>query len=46
VFPQLKPDTVRFVGVLTTRDRIDGTLTRGNVANPFGLVRLTVGDRP
>jgi hypothetical protein len=46
VFPQLKPDTVHFVGVLTTRDRIDGTLTRGNVANPFGLVRLTVGDRP
>ena len=40
VFPQLKPDTARFDGVLTTRDRIDGTLIRGGAApQSFSLVR-------
>jgi len=41
VFPQLTPDTARFDGVLTTRDRIDGTLVRGGAApQPFSLIRL------
>jgi len=41
IFPQLKPDTARFDGVLTTRDRIDGTLIRGVLApRPFSLIRL------
>jgi len=43
LFPQLKPDTAHFVGVLTSHDRIDGNLTRAGFANPFGLVRLVVG---
>jgi hypothetical protein len=46
VFPQLRPDTAQFVGVLTTRDRINGTLTRRGVANAFGMTRLSVGDKP
>lgn len=44
VFPQLAPDTAQFVGVLTTRDRIDGFLTRRGVTTEFGLLRLSVGD--
>ena len=41
VFPQLKPDTAQFDGVLTTRDRIDGTIIRGGAApQPFSLVRF------
>jgi hypothetical protein len=46
LLPHLAPDTAQFVGLLTSRDRIDGTLTRGAVASPFGLVRLAVGDPP
>ncbi len=46
VFPQLKPDTAQFVGVLTSRDRIDGTLTEQNIASAFGLMRVVVGDPP
>jgi hypothetical protein len=46
VFPQLTPDTAQFAGVLTSRDRIDGTLTHDNVTSAFGLVRLAVGDPP
>src|SRR3954470_11743681 len=43
-FPQLKPDTARFEGVLTTRDRIDGTLIRGGAApQSFSLIRF-LGD--
>jgi len=45
-FPQLPPDTAQFVGVLTTRDRIDGTLTRRGVGGAFGMTRLGVGDKP
>jgi len=44
VFPQLKPDTAEFVGRLTSKDRIDGTLTRRGVTSPLGLIRLQVGD--
>ena len=44
VFPQLQPDTATFVGRLTNRDQIDGMLTRGGVASPFGLVRLRASD--
>jgi hypothetical protein len=40
VFPQLKPDTAQLDGVLTTRDRIDGTLIRGGAAQSFALVRF------
>ena len=40
VFPQLKPDTAQFDGVLTTRDHIDGTLIRGGVPQSFSLVRM------
>jgi hypothetical protein len=46
LFPQLKPDTAQFVGALTTRDRIDGTLTQRNIASAFGLMRIVVGDPP
>ena len=46
VFPQLKPDTAQFVGMLTSRDRIDGTLTERNITSAFGLIRIVVGDPP
>ena len=39
VFPQLAPDTAQFVGVLTTKDRIDGFLTRRGITTEFGLLR-------
>lgn len=40
VFPQLKPDTAHFDGVLTTGDRIDGTIIRdGAPPQRFSLVR-------
>lgn len=44
VFPQLAPDTAQFVGVLTTKDRIDGFLTRRGIRSEFGLLRVSVGD--
>lgn len=40
LLPLLKPDTGQFVGALTTRDRIDGTLTVDTIARTLGLVRL------
>ena len=43
VFPQLAQDTAQFDGVLTTRDRIDGTLIRAGSSRSFSLVRL-LGD--
>ena len=46
VFPHLAPDTAQFVGALTTRDRIDGTLTRHGFTTPLGLIRLVIGDKP
>lgn len=42
LFPQARPDTAQFVGALTSRDRIDGTLAGDNIVRPFGLVRLAV----
>src|SRR5690349_6557590 len=46
VFPQLTPDTAQFDGVLTTRDLIDGMLTRAGSSHAFALIRLHNGDRP
>jgi hypothetical protein len=46
VFPQLGPDTAQFAEALTTCDRVDGTSTRRELATPFGLMRLVVGDKP
>ena len=44
-FVGLKPDTARLDAVLTTRDRIDGTLRRGSLPpSTIQLVRLKVGD--
>lgn len=43
LLPLLKPDTGQFVGVLTTRDRIDGALTVRQIPSPLSLVRRTVG---
>lgn len=40
VFPQVAPDTAEFAGVLTTKDRIDGFLTRRGIRTEFGLLRL------
>ena len=40
VFPHLAPDTAQFDGVLTTRDRIDGMLSRAGSSQSFSLVRL------
>jgi hypothetical protein len=42
LLPQARPDTAQFVGALTSRDRIDGTLAENNVVRPFGLVRLAI----
>ena len=39
-FPQLKPDTAQFDGVLTTPDRIDGTLIRFGTPQSFSLLRF------
>ena len=39
VFPKLAADTAQFVGVLTTKDRIDGFLTRRGITTEFGLLR-------
>ena len=36
----VRTDTSHFAGVLTSRDRIDGTLTENNLATAFGLVRV------
>lgn len=46
VFPQLRPDTAQFIGRLTSRDQIDGELTRRGVTSAFALIRLRNGDRP
>jgi hypothetical protein len=46
VFPKLRPDTALFAGVLTNKNQIVGSRTRGGLTLPFGLVRLTIGDRP
>ena len=44
-FVGLKPDTAQLEGVLTTRDRIDGTLRRSSLpASTIQLVRVKVGD--
>ncbi len=40
--PQARPDTAQFAGTLTSRDRISGTLSGGNVATPLDLVRLAI----
>jgi len=45
-FPGLHPDTTQFAGVLSTPDRMDGTLTRDGVPGPVQFIRATVGDRP
>src|SRR5678815_1622449 len=45
-FPGLHPDTAQFTGVLSTPDRMDGTLTRDGVPGPVQFIRATVGDRP
>ena len=39
IAPNAKPDTDQFVGTLSSRDRIDGTLTRNGVGDPLALVR-------
>jgi hypothetical protein len=46
VFPNLHPDTAQFTGVLSTRDKIDGTLTRDGTPRSFELIRLRIGDPP
>ena len=47
VFVGLKPDTAQLEGVLTTRDRIDGTLRRMSFGpSTIQLVRVKVGDPP
>jgi len=44
-FVGLKPDTARLDAVLTTHDRIDGTLRRGSLPpSTIQLVRLKIGD--
>jgi hypothetical protein len=44
-FVGMKPDTARLDAVLTTRDRIDGTLRRSSLPpSTIQLVRLKVGD--
>lgn len=44
-FVGLKPDTAQLEGVLTTHDRIDGTLRRGSLPpSTVQLVRVKVGD--
>jgi hypothetical protein len=46
-FIGLKPDTAQLEAVLTTRDRIDGTLRRGSFPpSTVQLVRVKVGDPP
>ena len=46
-FVGLKPDTAQLDAVLTTRDRIDGTLRRGSLPpSTVQLVRVRVGDPP
>ena len=42
--PLARRDSAQFVGVLTSRDRIDGTLTGHNVGTPLALVRLAIRD--
>jgi len=43
-FVGLKPDTAQLEAVLTTRDRIDGTLRRSFGPSTIELVRLKIGD--
>src|SRR6478672_2229860 len=44
-FVGLKPDTAQLEAVLTTRDRIDGTLRRGSFPpSTVQLVRVSAGD--
>lgn len=46
-FVGLKPDTAQLEAVLTTRDRIDGTLRRGSFPpSTIQLVRVRAGDPP
>jgi len=46
-FVGLKPDTAQLEAVLTTRDRIDGTLRRSSLPpSTIQLVRLRIGDPP
>jgi len=46
-FGGLKPDTAQLEGVLTTHDRIDGTLRRSSLPqSTIQLVRVQVGDSP
>lgn len=40
VFPSLHPDTADFAGKLTSRDHIDGTVTRDGSTSPIGFVRV------
>lgn len=45
VFPHLAPDTAQFDGVLVSRDRIDGQLTRGGFTGwPYRLMRVVATD--
>lgn len=47
VFVTLKPDTAQLEAVLTTRDRIDGTLRRSSFPpSTIQLVRVRIGDPP
>lgn len=47
VFVTLKPDTAQLEAVLTTRDRIDGTLRRSSLPlSTIQLVRVRIGDPP
>jgi hypothetical protein len=46
VFTALHPDTARFTGVLSTRDKIDGTLVRDGTPRSLELIRLKIGDPP
>jgi hypothetical protein len=43
-FTGLRPDTAQFNGVLSTPDKMDGTLTRDGVSGPIQFVRAKVGD--
>lgn len=45
-FMSLRADTAQFTGVLSTRDRIDGTRTKDGVSEPIEFIRAKVGDPP
>ena len=42
----VKPDTTHFAGVLTTRDQIDGRLTRAGSTSDFDMLRLPAVNPP